>query len=376
MTVFGYTHVILIIALLSQSLAQNGADSNTWNLDNSMTIKARMPSTTSIEFVITAPSTGWCGFGFGSTMTNTDMFVAESTGSGVTFTDRYSTSQSAPGQDTTSHITGSTSTSGNTNTYTISRNLNTGDSQDYAITDGSHNMIYSYGSSTSMSYHGAQNYGAITLTIDSTTRAVSISSGSVSIDTKNATIHGILLYFAWGVFSFVLVVSGRYFKYFYLFRIYVHAIIGILVLILSIIAVGGYGESGRTRKSVNALGDAHTGIGGLVITWTIVSSSLGLIAKGIQKFVKYKTLFAKYSRWVHIWVSYLLIVYSHIANLSGLYYFDSPYTYLYYVNLAVLALLHITIEVIFQLKSKWKYDDLKSLEEKNFKEITIEEFQQ
>ena len=378
MTDYGYKIklLIFIIVLLSQTLAQNGAYSNTWNLDNSMTVKARLPTTSTIEFEITAPSTGWCGFGFGTSMTNTDMFIIESTGSGVTFTDRYSTGQSAPGSDTTSDITGSTSTSGSTNTYTISRNLNTGDSQDYMISDGSHNMIYSYGSSTSMGYHGVSNYGAITLTTDSSTRTTSISSGSVSIDTDNATIHGLLLYFAWGVLGFVLVISGRYFKYFYLFRIYLHAMIGIIVLILSIIAVGGYGESGRTRKSANSFGDEHTSVGGLVITWTIVSSSLGLIAKGIQKFVKYKTLFAKYSRWVHIWVSYLLLAYSHIAFLSGMYYFDSPYTYLYYIHLAVIFLLHLTIEVIFQLKSKWKYDDLKTLEQKDFKEITIEEFQQ
>ena len=271
----------------------------------------------------------------------------------------------------------STAASGSNNIYTVTRNLDTGDStHDYTIVDGSNNIIYSSTTSSTIVYHGAGNYAAFSIVVDSSAQTVELSSGSLDVDTENATIHGLLMYFAWGVFSLILVLSGRYFKYFYAFRIYVHSFVAIVVLIFNIIAISEYGNSSRPRPSVNKLGDKHESLGRAVVFWTIGTIVLGIVAKILQKFIVHKSQLAKYSRWAHIIIAYLLLIYTHIVILSGLFFFDSPVTYLYYIHLACMILLYATVEVIFQLKSRWKYSDLKSLESKELKTISFEEFQQ
>ena len=127
---------------------------------------------------------------------------------------------------------------------------------------------------------------------------------------------------------------------------------------------------------MNKLGDEHESLGGAVIIWTIATIVLGIVAKILQKFIVHKSQLAKYSRWTHIIIAYLLLIYTHIVILSGLFFFDSPVTYLYYIHLACMILLYATVEVIFQLKSQWKYSDLKSLKSKELKTISFEEFQQ
>lgn len=267
---------LLVWLLVSTCSLVHAATTSVKALDRGITLTVSMPSTTSIVFKIEAPSTGWVGFGFGTSMTNTDMFVITASGSTGTITDRFSTGRSAPGLDTTNDYTMTTVTSGSTNTYTVTRNLNTGDSNDYIIRDGDTNMIYSYGTTAAMTYHGNGNYGSLKLTVSASSRSVSIEGGSFNFDTDNALVHGLLLYFAWGWFSFLLIVSGRYSKYFYVFRLYLHATVGLLTEVLTLIAILGFGESDRPRASLNKLGDSHRKLGRAVIFWNI-----GVICTGV-----------------------------------------------------------------------------------------------
>lgn len=307
-----------------------------------MSIRVKMPTTTSIEFEITAPSSGWVGFGFGTSMTNCDMFTIEASGGPGTITDTYSSGHAPPSTDSTNNIALSTSTSGATNVYSVTRDLDTTDAlEDYIIVDGSNNIIYAWSSSTTVAYHGAGSKGALTLTIDSVTQTAALSSGSIKYDTKNATAHALLLYFGWGVLSFILVVSGRYSKYFYSFRIYIHTAAGLTVLLFTIIAVAKFGSSDLPRASANSLGDKHTSLGSAVIILTIITIALGSTAKMAQKFLQKWSVVVKFLRVIHLLVGYGVIVYCHIVFLSGLYLFDSTVTFLFYIHIGILIFTYI-----------------------------------
>lgn len=333
-----------------------------------------MPSTTSITFKIEAPSTGWVGFGFGTGMTNTDMFVITASGGAGTITDRFSTGHTTPGLDSVNDYTMTTVTSGSTNTYTVTRNLNTGDSNDYIIKDGETKMIYSYGTGTALSYHGTGNYGSLKLTVKSDKRTVSIEGGSYNYDTDKAIVHGLLLYIAWSWLSFILIISGRYSKYFYVFRMYIHSIVGIVALVMTLIGVAGFGEFDRPRASVNKLGDAHKGLGSIVLYWTIGVAVIGIFTKLALVFLRHLTFIPLLSRYAHIILSWILIVYSQIVMLSGLYYYDSPITYLFYIHLGCMCMLLLMIELIFCVTITRKYAYIHDLDKKGLPEMTIEEF--
>lgn len=334
-----------------------------------------MPTTTSIIFKVEAPNTGWVGFGFGTGMTNTDMFVITPSGGSGTITDRYSTGRSTPGLDTTNDYTMTTVASGSTNIYTVTRNLNTGDLNDYVIKDGETKMIYAYGTGTALSYHGEGNYGTLKLTVDSANRSVAVEGGAYEYNTDNALVHGLLLYIAWSWLSFILIITGRYSKYFYVFRMYIHSIVGIVVLVMTLIAVSGYGSSDRPRPSLNKLGDSHTGLGSIVLYWTIGVVVIGIFTKLAFVFLRHLTFLPLLARYAHILLSWLLIVYSQITMLSGLYFFDSPVTYLFYIHLGCMCLLLVMIELVFCITIRRKYVYVHDLDKKGLPEMTIEEFQ-
>ena len=140
------------------------------SLNGGITFNVAIIGSTQIQFTITASSSGWIGFGYGTCMWTNDLFVIEASGGSGTIKDMTMNYHAYPNMDTINDYTLSTVTSGSRNTYTVTRLLNDGDPSDYVITSGTTNIVYSWGSSTTMSYHGS-NYGIF---------SISISGGSSS----------------------------------------------------------------------------------------------------------------------------------------------------------------------------------------------------
>ena len=289
--------------------------------------------------------------------------------------DRFSTGHPTPTIDTTNDYTGfAVTSSGGVNTYTFNRNLNTGDSQDYVILNGKTNLIYSYGGGVLYSQHAGGAYGSLSMTIDTATLDVSFGSGSLSLNLDQTLVHGLLTYIAWGWFSFFLIISGRYSKYFYTFRTYLHAALGILAFLLNVIAVAGFGSGSLVRPSANSLGDKHNSISGVVSWWAAVTTIFGILMSCSRIFFGRYSFLSYYIWYIHVVGAYLLIIYSQVIILSGLYLYDSPVTFLFYFHLGILISLLIVIEVFWQLKMTWKYTDIEQIEEKDLPDMTVKAF--
>ena len=289
--------------------------------------------------------------------------------------DRFSTGHPTPYIDTTNNYKAFTVTSsGGVNTYTFNRDLNTGDSQDYVILNGKTNLIYSYGGGVLYSQHAGGAYGSLSVTIDTTTLDVSFGSGSISLNIDQTLIHGLLTYVAWGWFSFFLIISGRYSKYFYTSRTYFHAALGILAFLFNIIAVAGFGSGSLVRPSANSLGDKHANIAGVVSLWAAVTAIFGILMSCLRIFCGRFSFFSYYIWYVHVIGAYLLIIYSQVIILSGLYLYDSPVTFLFYFHLGIMISLLIVIEILWQSKKTWKYTDIEEIEEKDLPSMTLRAF--
>ena len=127
--------------------------------------------------------------------------------------DRFSTGHPTPTIDTTNNYnTFAVATNGGVNTYTFDRNLNTGDSQDYVILNGTTNLIYSYGGGSLFSQHAGGAYGSLSMTINTATLDISFGlgtatgdgdgeDGSISFNVNQTLSNYVLAYIVWSWFS-------------------------------------------------------------------------------------------------------------------------------------------------------------------------------
>lgn len=224
-----------------------------------------------IQFSITSPEGYWIRFGLGVDRNSTTDGFTISGAYGI-IEDQFMAEDSEMQTDSQNDYKMTVSGS-SIKTFAVTRNLDSSDSLDFKILDGEIMITYSYGEGTEFTKESTVFEGEFTLAVKSKLRDVFLVhnitrelDGGGSSDT--ILLHGLLTYIAWDIFSMMLILSGRYSKYFYSFRIYMHTVLGIATLVFNIIGVGyGTGES----ESVNGLGDSHTSIAGIVTAWTIAT---------------------------------------------------------------------------------------------------------
>ena len=129
------------------------------------------------------------------------MFSIQNTGSWV-LEDRYSTGHPTPTTDTTPNYNNfAVANNAGVNTYTFDRNLDTGDSTDYVILNGTTNLIYSFGGGVLFSQHAEGSYGYLTMTVDTTTLDVTLVAESIWFNMNQTLVNCLLAYIVWGWFS-------------------------------------------------------------------------------------------------------------------------------------------------------------------------------
>jgi hypothetical protein len=256
--------ILLIFLMLHVS---NGAKKAIKDLGNDVHVIVSMPNPTQIEFSITSLAQYWIRFELGFTQR-----IFTVSGELDTIEDQNRVGNLTVQTDMLNDYTMLVSGSG-PKTYMVVRNMNPLDSSNLKILDGELNIKYLYGNGAHFSEESTVSEGDFTVLIRSKVRDVFlVHSLTRKLDGEGSSadilLHGLFTYFAWDIFSMFLILSGRYSKYFYLFRMYAHTTLGFGAMIFNIIGVG-YG-AGPT-DSVNALGDSHTSIGGLVTVWAIVT---------------------------------------------------------------------------------------------------------
>ena len=75
-----------------------------------------------------------------------------------------------------------------------------------------------------------------------------------------------------------------------------------------------------------------------------------------------------------MWSAYGWIIANNLVVLSGIYAYGSPLANYLYLQWGILIIVVIALEVVIRVTSKWKYEYIHELDNKNLKEISIEEF--
>ena len=187
---------IALFTVITASDAQTKS-TGTQTLNSLMTLKIDKNLTTlTVTVTLTGPSGKWFGIGFnasGEMASGTDcLYYATS------FVDSKITVQGAPQTDTdnTNNWTVSNTTSGTTRTLVLTRGFvgGTGD-YTFAYADNSLNIIWAYGSGTSMTGHQSRGSSALGFTLgvedfaslDKITIAPNPSNGVFTISKNNQT---------------------------------------------------------------------------------------------------------------------------------------------------------------------------------------------
>lgn len=330
-----YVMLILSMLILGFSEAKRSLI-----VDNSIILAGQMPDKDSIEFHITAPKQGWIALGFGSKMRDANVFIITSNGENSTIHYGYNPKTKETSKISENPYSLSVKSEGDYNVYTVARKLKSKNENDYQIQLGNHEMVYAYGADSENIDYQSGNEGEVIMAVTEELRIVRFEFPTTNEEVKRRNlagggdiVHGILSYLAWCVLTILLVITGRYGKYFYITRNWIHTIIGIIVFILTVIVVA---VTASGSDSLNGFGSAHKGIGGMLVIPTIIVCIIGAILKILQVILWKWTHLAIWTRYVHQYTGYACIIWGNAIFYSGLCLYGVPVlAHLFYAHLVI-----------------------------------------
>ena len=122
------------------------------------------PSADTIQLTLQFYTQGYIAIGFGTTMANSQIYLAYKTSSGFLVQSTHAAGHTAPTPDPVQnlHVVAADRDSQKT-VVTFTRKLNTGNSQDVAINTGvATDLVWAYGSDDSIKHHVAHGYQSVT----------------------------------------------------------------------------------------------------------------------------------------------------------------------------------------------------------------------
>ncbi|XP_040920021.1 DBH-like monooxygenase protein 2 homolog isoform X2 [Toxotes jaculatrix] len=159
----------------------------------------------SITFMLAVNTTGWVGFGLSPNggMKGSDIVIGGLGPSGSYFTDRYATGNSMPVVDTQQSYTllSMNEREGQT-IMTFQRSIQTCDDQDFYITAQSIKLIYAYGTTDEITYHGARRGTKEINLLNYKSRTTIPNSDYLSATVDNITVPPIHTYYHCKVMNF------------------------------------------------------------------------------------------------------------------------------------------------------------------------------
>lgn len=209
-------------------------------------------------------------------------------------------------------------------------------------------MIYAY--KEGYGEHELNQRGFFNMIINSKTQVAEFDTVVNSTDFFYK-MHGILFYVSWSIMTFALLVSGRYIKHLYNFRMIIHTAIGLLLAanttILVILSLTSFNKGTYDYK-------AHKPIGIAVMVASIIQCFGGFSLKRFMATLVYNTKFTRKAKLGHQIFGLLLIILSNFQVVTGLYRINSPVRNLIYVHFAAFIAMIATAEVIYRLRFRYK----------------------
>lgn len=358
----------LNIILIFYFSSVNALDEFSPRSDFNLTATLDVPDNT-IIYQVEVPQGYWFGLGFGTSMTNASILVvnANEEFNPPLLNDTFAKGHGFPRlQDVNIYkLLSSELTEEGIWILEISRPIvyQEGDRNDTLRFDSRIDMIYAYGES-SFARHSRTNRGFFSMRLNSQSRLITFKQFADAGDVYYK-IHGIIMYITWSILTFLAILSGRYMKHLYNFRMIIHASVGTLIMsntvILVVLALGTYPAKGTPKV-------AHKPIGIIVMVISVLQFMGGMTVKQTNSNLEWKSKWASFSKLGHQCFGLFLILFSNFQVATGLVNYESPVKNLIYVHFAVYLVILAIIEILYRWR--YKYTDKGVVKKENVPIIT------
>lgn len=197
-------------------------------------------------------------------------------------------------------------------------------------------MVYAFQNTPLMSFHKG-NVGLFSILIYPTG---GVTTGTIKLDggPDFFTIHGWVMWAAWGVLGAIMLISNRYMKSFFRAHIWVHIVSGIFILIGTYIV----GFIAMEELGWDIANLPHTIVGFIILVLVGLIVIGGIIAKFTMVTYKWKTKGLLINKYGHKFFGYFMIAFSQVSIILGI----VKYTTFYGLS-SVLAVVHSLVFVFF-----------------------------
>jgi hypothetical protein len=312
-----------------------------------------------IKFHLTLPEGFWFGLGFGAdSMTDAPMVLINDNGQAQPdIIDCFSKKHGKPAPNTENFFKySSTPKKENGKWYLeVQRPIELiRDGRNETIEfDSKYSMIYAY-KEGEISKHPKNQRGVFSMFINPRTQVIVLNDEALAGDTFYK-VHGVVMYCSWSILTFISLVSGRYMKHLYNYRMIIHAATGTLIMtntvIIAILALNQYPAAATPKV-------AHKPIGILVLVLSIIQFLGGVTVKQTHAVLKWQSKFAFLSKLAHKLFGLVIILVSNFQVVTGLINIKSPVKDIIYVHFACYVMLVIIIEILFKLRYTYKQKGL------------------
>ncbi len=296
--------------------------------------------------------------GFGSTgMAGSDIWVFTISGGQIHASDRYGAGYFAPPTDTSNGGTDDLTLLGyeltsSSSLVKVKRALKTGDPNDYALSQGTVDLIYAVGSSGILAYHATRGYVQAPL--------INGQAGIMLEDVEKfdrVDLHGIFNIIAWGVLVDIAIIVARYLRgtkftvlRFVITAQVIHSALMWLAFILSTIVT----ITLLTRKGMDAVvltgerkHDFHVINGLVILGLSALAVAIGgfnfYLMKNYKGTVGAQTIF--YLKRVHLGLGFLLYLLTKANIILGvIFHNQGDWKVPVYIYLGVLFILHVLFQ--------------------------------
>jgi hypothetical protein len=210
-------------------------------------------------------------------------------------------------------------------------------------------MVYAF-RDEKFSYHGGTQRGFFSMQLNNQTGVVSFN-GQGDAQRTFYKIHGIILYTTWCIVSFLVLVSGRYMRHLYKFRMVIHASMGILLVtntvIIVLLSLTQYPATGTPKYS-------HKTLGIVIMVMSLLQAVGGITVKKTISGVKWNQKLSLRTKFVHQIFGFITIIISNAQVVTGLYNYESPVKNLIFLHFAVYILIIVAIEILYRFRFQYK----------------------
>ncbi|CDW89749.1 cytochrome b5-like heme steroid binding domain containing protein [Stylonychia lemnae] len=312
----------------------------------------------------------YLAFGYGYSMKNVDMVIFQSSTIPQVL-DLYSNDEAIPQIDSQQDYISNFTTNSTHVNFVATRLLETTDSNDKVIKLGEAlPMVWAY---SILNSNLIKHEGKGSFEIYVSNAGINYQRETTFIEWDNllmVRVHGWFLWFTWSLLSYIQMAVNRYLKIFWKVNMWIHRIVGTLILILTIImSIVGF----RNHKHIFEDLSGHHVIGIIIFFSVNLLVASGIIARSRQIRLKWKTSKILIFKNIHKIYGKLMYLLGQVGVLTGILHYNNrikPETILWLPNADTFLLSGIFVEIMYQV-----YRNRESPFKKSQMKITIQDFE-